>query len=230
MSAGNQIDCATHGRGAEAFLCRHLVENAGLEFHRGDPTAENPQPDAWCRACEKIRRRAGGWDRLDAASAPPIRLVCGHCYQTILAHHLSAPRTLFGQLRRLFAAASTRRPAFKRVLHDEAVLAASRRARDRLRAELKPRFIAGLSPGERLMVKAPFRTPAGGREWMWIGVSRWQGPRIHGVLDNDPVDVRDLKAGVHVDVLEDDILDYLYFRSDGTSEGNETAKLMHGER
>jgi len=31
------------------------------------------------------------------------------------------------------------------------------------------------------------------------------------------------------DVLEDDILDYLFFRSDGTSEGNETARL-HRER
>jgi len=31
------------------------------------------------------------------------------------------------------------------------------------------------------------------------------------------------------DVLEDDILDYLFFRNDGTSEGNETARL-HRER
>jgi len=226
----NQVECATHGRGAEAFLCRHLVENVDLEFHRNDPTADSPQPDAWCRACEKIRRRTGGWERLDAASAPLIRLVCGHCYDIILARHLSAPRTLFARLRRLVAPASTRRPDFKSVLHHEAVLTASRRARDRLRAELKPRFIAGLSPGERLMVKAPFTTPAGGREWMWIRVARWQGPRIHGVLDNDPVHMRDLKAGAHVDVLEDEILDYLLFRSDGTSEGNETAVLMHGER
>ena len=90
MSRANQVECATHGRGVEAFLCRHLVENVGLEFHRTDPIADNPQPDAWCRACEKIRRRAGGWERLDAASAPPIRLVCGHCYDIILARHLSA--------------------------------------------------------------------------------------------------------------------------------------------
>ena len=78
------------------------------------------------------------------------------------------------------------------------------------------------------MVKAPFATPAGGKEWMWIAVSRWHGPRIHGVLDNDPVHLRDLKAGAHVDVLEDEVLDYLFFRSDGTSEGNETAAIMHG--
>jgi len=80
------------------------------------------------------------------------------------------------------------------------------------------------------MVKAPFTTPAGGREWMWIRVSRWQGPRIHGVLDNDPVNVQDLKAGAHVDVLEDEVLDYLFYRRDGTREGNEIATLMHGKR
>ena len=226
----NQVECATHGRGTQAFLCQHLIEESSLEFHRDDPTVENPYPDAWCRACEKVRRRAGGWDRLDPTRAPPIRLVCGHCYDNILLRHLSAPRTLFARLRSVFTRPPAGRPSFKSVVHDEAVLVASRRARDRLRAELKPRFIAGLSPGERLMVKGPFTTPAGGREWMWILVSRWQGPRIHGVLDNDPVHMRDLKAGAHVDVLEDEILDYLLFRSDGTSEGNETAVLMHGER
>ena len=228
--AANQIECATHGRSTEAYLCRHLIENVGLEFHRDDPSAEKPYPDAWCHACEKIRRRAGGWDRLDPANAPTIRLVCGHCYDNILARHLTAPRTLFARLRRVLTRSSAPKPPFKNVVHDEAVLTASRRARDRLRAELKPRFIAGLPPGERLMVKAPFTTQAAGREWMWIGVSRWQGPRIHGVLENDPVHLRDLKAGAHVDVPEDEILDYLLFRSDGTSEGNETGKLMHGER
>jgi uncharacterized protein YegJ (DUF2314 family) len=225
-----ETDCATHGRAAETFLCRHLIENVGLEFHRDDPSAENPYPDAWCQACEKTRRRAGGWDRLNHDSAPAIGLVCGHCYDFIRLRHRSVPTTLLARLRRIFAPPSPPRPAFKSVLHTEPVLAASRRARDRLRAELKPRFIAGLSSGEQLMVKAPFMTPAGGREWMWVRVSRWQGPRIHGVLENDPVHVRDLKAGAHVDVLEEDVLDYLFFRGDGAREGNETGALMHGNR
>ena len=77
------------------------------------------------------------------------------------------------------------------------------------------------------MVKVPFATPTGRKEWMWVQVSRWQGPRIHGVLDNDPVDVTHLKAGAHVDVLEDEVLDYLFYHRDGTREGNETASLMH---
>ena len=98
----NQVECATHGRGTQAFLCQHLIEESSLEFHRDDPTVENPYPDAWCRACEKVRRRAGGWDRLDPTRAPPIRLVCGHCYDNILLRHLSAPRTLFARLRSVF--------------------------------------------------------------------------------------------------------------------------------
>ncbi len=224
-----QTECATHGHRAQTFLCRDLVEKVGLEFHRDEPSTENPYPDAWCHGCEKIRRRAGGWDGLDRANAPTILSVCGHCYDTILLRHLPAPATLLARLRRIFAPVSPRRPAFRSVVHTEAVLEASRRARDRLRAELKPRFIAGLCGGEQLLVKAPFTTPAGGLEWMWIRVSRWQGPRIHGVLDNDPVHVRDLKAGSHVDVREEEVLDYLFRRGDGTSEGNETAVIMHGK-
>jgi hypothetical protein len=92
MGPSDQIECAKHGTGAQAFLCHHLIQNVGLEFHRDEPTAENPYPDAWCRAFEEVRRRAGGWDGLEPASAPPIRLVCGHCHDNILAHHLTAPR------------------------------------------------------------------------------------------------------------------------------------------
>jgi uncharacterized protein YegJ (DUF2314 family) len=228
-----QTKCATHGSGAEGYLCRHLIENVGLEFHHAELTEETPFPDAWCGGCEKLRRRAGGWDQLDASTPPPIALVCGHCYQGLLERHESAPTSLLGRLRRLLAARPRPRPRpnfIPNVVHDDAVLAASRKAHDRLRSELKPRFIAGLSAGERLLVKAPFAAAGGGKEWMWVLVKRWEGPRIHGVLDNDPVRVPTLKAGAHVDVLEDELLDYDFVRKDGSSEGNETALLMHGRR
>ena len=48
--------------------------------------------------------------------------------------------------------------------------------------------------------------------------------------DLHPLHMRDLKAGAHVDVLADDILDYLFYCSDATREGNETGMLMHGQR
>jgi uncharacterized protein YegJ (DUF2314 family) len=224
-----QVECATHGRGAEAYLCRHLIQGRGLDFHREDPTNDDPYPDAWCAACERVRARAGGWDKLEPKATPPIDLVCGHCYERIVARHMRAPTTLLDRLRRFFGRRPQKHQNVADVVHDDAVLAVSRRARDRLRADLKPRFIAGLPPGERLLVKAPFAAP-NGREWMWVEVARWDGPRIHGVLDNDPIHIRDLKAGVHVDVLEEDVLDYLFCRSDGSKEGNETAALMHGKR
>ncbi len=200
-----------------------------LEFHRNEPTLEDPYPDAWCAECERVRVRAGGWNKLDSSSPPAIALACGHCCDGILARHASAPTTLLGRLRRLFVGRPPKQENVADVMHDQAVLAASRRARDRLRSQLKPRFIGGLAPGERPQVKAPFTAP-NGREWMWVEVMRWEGPRIHGVLKNDPIHIRDLEFGAHVDVAEDEVLDYLFFRSDGSSEGNETAKLMHGKR
>lgn len=61
---------------------------------------------------------------------------------------------------------------------------------------------------------------------MWVEVMRWKGTTIHGVLRNDPFHVPDLAAGAKVDVEESDILDYIHNKSDGTSDGNETAKLL----
>jgi len=229
MTSAKQVECSTHGSGSEAFLCRHLVESSGLDFHRDEPNDEYLYPDAWCHDCEMALRRVGGWDKVDWLNAPPIALVCGHCYDIILLRHQLRPTTIRARLARLFARSPPAKPAFKPVTHDEAVLAASRRARDRLRGTLKPRFIAGLPQGERLMVKAPFKTPAGGLEWMWVRIARWDGPRIHGVLENDPVHVRNLRAGAHVEVREDDVLDYILFRDDGSKEGNETAELLHGK-
>ena len=79
--------------------------------------------------------------------------------------------------------------------HDAELLAMSRRARTRLIAKHKARYLKGPPFREHLLVKAPFLTPEGGNEWMWLEVVRWQGHTIRGVLDNDPVEVPSLKAG-----------------------------------
>jgi uncharacterized protein YegJ (DUF2314 family) len=36
--------------------------------------------------------------------------------------------------------------------------------------------------------------------------------RVHGELENDPVHVHNSWAGGHVEVQEDDVLDYILFR------------------
>jgi uncharacterized protein YegJ (DUF2314 family) len=65
---------------------------------------------------------------------------------------------------------------------------------------------------------------------MWVEVLRWEGKTIHGVLQNDPYDVPDMKAGARVDVSEDSIFDYIHRGADGGLEGNETGRLIEAHR
>jgi len=106
-----------------------------------------------------------------------------------------------------------------------ALRTASERARAQLPA-LQKAFLRGLTPGEHLLVKAPFTTHDGGREWMWIEVTEWNGDQIKGMLRSDPRHVRDIKAGQIVDARQSELFDYLRVFPDGRSEGNETSKLL----
>lgn len=109
--------------------------------------------------------------------------------------------------------------------HTAELLAESARARATALL-LKPRFQDGLEPNERLMVKAPFPTPDGGNEWMWVDVIRWEGATISGVLQNDPFQIPGLSAGAKVKVREREIFDYIHHLPDGTQVGNTTAKYL----
>jgi uncharacterized protein YegJ (DUF2314 family) len=101
------------------------------------------------------------------------------------------------------------------------------RARARLAlAKLKPRMTPRPPEREHLVVKAPFTTRTQGVEWMWVEVVRWKGKKLEGILQNDPYEVDDLKAGAHVEVDEDSLFDYLYRHADGTDEGGETSKIL----
>jgi uncharacterized protein YegJ (DUF2314 family) len=111
------------------------------------------------------------------------------------------------------------------VEHDEELLEASRRARDKL-LTFRDRYQAGVPEGERLLVKAPFQTPDGGNEWMWVEVVRWKGNVISGILQNDPFYVRGIRSGSRVEVQSESIFDYTLDKSDGSSEGNETGRII----
>lgn len=77
------------------------------------------------------------------------------------------------------------------------------------------------------MVKAPFTTLAGGREWMWVEVSAWNANgQISGLLRNEPEDVPGLHGGQTVNVHQRDVFDYLRVRTDGVTEGNETSQII----
>ena len=112
------------------------------------------------------------------------------------------------------------------VEHNQELLAASREAKKYVLERLKPRFQAGLAPGERLSVKAPFKTPEGGQEWMWIEVVKWEGDKIYGILMNDPHHIPGLKSGARVETTEGVVFDYIHETPDGKSHGNQTGKIM----
>jgi uncharacterized protein YegJ (DUF2314 family) len=111
------------------------------------------------------------------------------------------------------------------VEHSPELLEASRRAREKL-PELHKMFSAGLEPDEFIEVKAPFETPDGGDEWMWVEITSWHGDRIKGLLENDPFEVPDLHSGQIVEVREEDVFDYIHQYPDKHQEGNTTSEIL----
>ena len=110
------------------------------------------------------------------------------------------------------------------IKHDEEIKAASAAAKKKL-PQLKKDFNKGLKPGEYIYLKAPFKTPDDSNEWMWIEVIGWD-KTIKGILQNDPFEISTLRAGAEVYVDEGEIFDYVRNFPDGTTEGNETGKLI----
>ena len=112
------------------------------------------------------------------------------------------------------------------VEHDRQLMAASARAKAKL-PKLRKQFMEGLDAGMALLLKAPFDTDSGGVEWMWVEVTEWPADgKIKGVLQNDPFEIAGLSSGANVTIAEDEVFDYLLYYGDGTSEGNETGKIM----
>src|SRR5580704_7906055 len=109
--------------------------------------------------------------------------------------------------------------------HSESLEAASRQARQAL-PRLRADFNKGLAPGEVILLKAPFAQPTGGTEWMWVEVTTWKGDKITGVLSNEPDNVPSLHAGQVVEIAEAKVFDYIRHHADGTTDGNETGKIL----
>lgn len=109
--------------------------------------------------------------------------------------------------------------------HDDRILQASKKAKAKL-PQLMAAFNQGLKPGEYIQVKAAFATPDGGREFMWVEVKSWQAGRIKGLLRNEPFNIPTLNVGAEVDVAQEDVFDFIRYYADGTTEGNETGKLI----
>jgi uncharacterized protein YegJ (DUF2314 family) len=112
----------------------------------------------------------------------------------------------------------------------EAERLASLAARARLFKEIKPRFRNGVPAGDTLKIKAPFRNDKGINEVMWVEVITWDVSRVQGTLLNAPRNIQRLREGGPVEVSDHDIIDYLWYRADGTVEGNTTEKARNNEK
>src|SRR5258708_38258047 len=110
--------------------------------------------------------------------------------------------------------------------HTHEVLEASRKARAQLPL-LSEKFNAGLDPGGFIQVKAPFKTPGGGNEWMWVEITHWRNKRIRGVLENAPLLIPELHSGEAVEIREDEVFDYIHRFRDGHREANTTREIIH---
>jgi len=113
----------------------------------------------------------------------------------------------------------------KRVRHTNELLEASKAANAKLPA-LREAFNRGLQPGEFIQVKAPFATPDGGNEWMWVEVTSWNGDAISGLLKNEPANIPSLHGGQMVKVSQSKVFDYIRRHADGREDGNETGKIL----
>ena len=115
--------------------------------------------------------------------------------------------------------------AISHVKYNDELMAASAKAKAKL-PELQKAFIAGLEPSEFIDVKAPFRVENGGNEWMWVEVTKWKGDEIEGILENDPQEIPELRAGQKVTVHQQDVFDYLHHLPDKSTEGNTTGEII----
>ena len=113
----------------------------------------------------------------------------------------------------------------RNVTHGPELLEVSRKSRERVIRELKPRVIKGLPADELLLVKAPFKCEQG-TEWMWVEVHAWKGASLTGSLQSSPDCATELHAGQAVEVKEGELFDYMEKFQDGTFVGNDTGKLM----
>jgi len=79
------VQCSKHEYKRISFVCKHLNHSDKVGFNEAFETFENmvlPDDDdfqAWCDACEKIRKREGEWNEKSMAFAQ-IKVVCEKCY------------------------------------------------------------------------------------------------------------------------------------------------------
>ena len=85
------VNCGTHGDVGPAFVCCHLIrdELAPAGFNEAELEPDDPEPMAWCNACETMIDETGGWTE-QAEKFADIKLVCEFCFARLRVLHSHA--------------------------------------------------------------------------------------------------------------------------------------------
>ena len=79
------VRCHRHGVRRKAYVCDHLLTGRRQGFVSSNEQPGNPYPDAWCSACDHIRKTHGRTWNSESEALITVRLVCGDCYEEIVA-------------------------------------------------------------------------------------------------------------------------------------------------
>lgn len=76
----DEVDCDSHGRAGQTFVCQHIAELSARVFNSDRPTPDEPWPDAWCERCAEVLERCGGEWNDEAEAFAAIQVMCSTCY------------------------------------------------------------------------------------------------------------------------------------------------------
>ena len=79
------LRCTRHGVSQTTYVCQHLPGGSGVGFNQADDP-DNPRPDAWCDACDRVLGEEGEWTGR-AEEAAKIQLLCASCYDAAEARN-----------------------------------------------------------------------------------------------------------------------------------------------
>jgi uncharacterized protein YegJ (DUF2314 family) len=188
-------------------VAQHMIENPGSEARaRVDLPASDGTVPVHLRAA-----RAGEYEH----DSPALIVSCATPPGDELAALHTVMQRMFAQPGGIVGAQAG----------DPEMDAARARAQKRL-GELAEVYRRGAPDGASLAVKASFATAAGGVEWMWVSVRRWENGVLEGILMNHPADVPGLGVGSRVTAKQAELFDFVYREPGKPEEGGETNQIL----
>ena len=88
LNNNSRMECSIHGIQKPAFVCRHLLTGSGLGFFQPEESIEEHDVENdWCRQCEDVAIREGGWTDISEEFAQ-ITAVCEGCLEAIKSRNI----------------------------------------------------------------------------------------------------------------------------------------------